>query len=161
MDELDQQTAYDYFNVRISGTPEQFAVWMIDWCREAFRVYGIVPRITFNEDGSVQMVEGIQATPKLMETHTFNDAFEIINGGKTPDQLDLKPGFRYIHRMQGTYDGKWRQASQYHDPSKDFTTAYCGAAQAGEGGYEIVFKKNQVIRARLCNNCAKGIVTRQ
>ena len=157
---MDEETTYRNFHVRLAGTPEQFAAFLIDWCRESYRVIGLVPRITLNEDGSVGMVEGIQAERNLLLTHTFNDAFEVLNG-KTPAEFALAPGHRYLHRLKGTVEGRWRPASQYHKPDKDYTTSVCGAVSAGGAGYEIVFKTDPVPRTMLCTHCARGTKTRQ
>lgn len=161
-DSLPQDSAYGVYHVRIGQSPEQFADFMIDWCADTYYRFGLVPRITFNDDGSVAMVEGIPAKSELLKTHTFGDAFVVLNG-ITPVECKkgLTPGHRYIHRQKGNVDGKWRPASQYHLPDKDYTTSLCGAAVAGKGGYEIVFSKTPVMRARTCTHCARGTTTRQ
>lgn len=152
---MTEEEIYHTLHVRLDGSPEHFAAFMIDWCRQTYRIMWIVPRITLNEDGSVAMVEGIQASEPVIMTHTFDDAFERLNG-KPPTEFDLQPGIRYIHRKKGTVDGRYRTVSQYHMPDKDLTTSICGAAMAGENGYQLVFKKTKVLRSLLCTHCARG-----
>jgi hypothetical protein len=157
---MNKDPEYVMSKSKIQGTPEQFAAMMIDWCREHYRIFMLVPRITLSQAGAVIQVDIIQAQQELLNWNTYDDAFEILNG-KTPDKMVLEPGYRYIYRKKGRYDGTWRPDSSYHKLGKDWKTAVCGAAEAGQVGFELVIKAKPVLRSKLCNNCAKGIVTRQ
>lgn len=65
----------------------------------------------------------------------------------------------YLYRTSGLYNGVYRPAGSYHLLAEDGITSKCGGATKGKEGYMLV-EKEKVLRSRLCNNCAKGWVTR-
>ncbi len=143
------------------GTPDQFAAFFIDWCRRNYTGYGMVPRLIFNEGGSIKSVEGVNASDDVLITHTFDEAFALLNNGKTPDEIELDAGYRYIHRRSGRVDDRHVEASVYHRiDAQDGVSSLCGAVKAGVSGYEIIFKEKQLLLSRLCNNCIRGITVR-
>ena len=97
------------------------------------------------------------ANPEKM----VDEAFAIQNDGKTPDEIDLDPGFRYIFRRRGKVEGRYVNASVYHRIADDGVTSLCTAVTAGENGYEIVIKSKELLLSRLCNNCVKGITIKR
>lgn len=148
--------------MKTEGTPEQVASFLIDWFRRNYTSYAMVPRLVFNEGGSLRSVEGVNAPDDVLLTHTFDEAFAILNDGKTPDELDLDSGWRYIFRKKGKVDGRYVKASVYHRIDLvDGVTSLCGVVRAGENGYEIVIKDKRLLQARLCNNCIRGITVKE
>lgn len=148
--------------LKMDGTPEQLASFLIDWFRRNYTSSGMVPRLKFNEGGSLNGIEGVNAPKDVVIAYTFDEAFAILNDGKTPDEFDLDPGWRYIFRRRGKVDGKYVAASVYHRIDLvDGITSLCGAVRAGASGYEIVIKDKQLLQARLCNNCIRGITVKE
>ena len=144
--------------IKTDGTPEQVASFIIDWCRRNYTGYGLVPRLIFNEGGSLKSVEGVNAPDDVLVAYTFDEAFAILNDGKKPGEFDLDPGYRYVHRPKGKFEDVFYPASVYHRiNSADGISSLCGAVKAGETGYELVLKKKALLQSRICNNCMKGI----
>ena len=143
--------------IKTDGTPEQLAAYIIDWARRNYSGYGMVPKLIFNEDGTLHSVEGMNAPDDILIAFTFEEAFAILNDGKAPAEFNLDPGFRYVHRRKGKFEDVFYPASAYHRIGDDGVSSLCGAAKAGESGYEIVFKKKKLLSSRICNNCMKGI----
>ena len=137
--------------IKTDGTPEQVASFIIDWCRRNYTGFGLVPRLIFNEGGSLKSVEGVNAPDDVLVAYTFDEAFAILNDGKKPGDIKLDPGYRYIFRSKGKYGGKFFPATVYHRiNSADGISSLCGAVKAGEAGYELVLKKNALLQSRLC-----------
>ena len=147
-------------NLPPGKSPEETALWMIDWCREHYRVPGFsfIPKLTLRDDGGVTAVAYFPTRKSLEYTHSFNDAFEILNHC-VPDDLELS-GKRYIYRAKGKHDGKYRPASVYHLVGTGGYSA-CGAVKAGEIGYKTIYRKTPVLRSQQCNHCSRGTVIRQ
>ena len=143
--------------MKIDGTPEQFAAFLIDWCRRNYTSYGMVPRLKFDDAGSLWSIEGVTAPDDVVIAFGFDEAFAMLNDGKKPEEFDFDPGHRYVFRRSGKVNDRYVRASVYHRIGEDGLTALCGAVKAGENGYEIVIKDKPLLQSRLCNNCLRGI----
>jgi hypothetical protein len=144
--------------IKTDGTPEQVASFLIDWFRRNYTSFGMVPRLIFNEGGSLARVEGVNAPDDVLIAYTYDEAFAILNDGKLPEDIELDPGYRYIHRRKGKIDGVYVAASVYHRiDAQTGLTSLCGAVRAGAAGYEIIIKDKPLLQSRLCNNCLRGI----
>jgi hypothetical protein len=141
-------------------SPEETALWLIDWCRKNFRVAGMgfVPKLTLGWDGGVKEIDLVPVNERLLATHTFDDAFEVLNKC-VPSGLELS-GQRYIYRARGKHGGKYRLSSVYHLPGAEGRSA-CGAVRAGKDGYQNIYKNKPVLRSQQCNHCTRGTVIRQ